>query len=125
MNSLKVRKLSVESLATSIPKEAGQAQPQVIIVASTLERIWEHVKSNKHREVGGILVGDTLYQDQSIKINIKSAIRGQKTKSSIASLCFTFDTWDDFYKKCMLGIENILFWDGIIHIQDLVYSFLL
>lgn len=95
----RIRKLSVEPLGIFIPKEAEQSQLQIIVTLSILEKIWAHVKSTVHREVGGLIVGDATYQDQHIIINIQAAICSQNTESTAASLCFTFNTWDDLYRK--------------------------
>jgi len=96
---IRVRKLSVEPLRIFVPKEAEQVQLQVTVTRSALEKIWAHVKSNADREVGGLLVGDATYQDKCITINIKATLCSQNTESGITSLRFTFDTWDDIYRK--------------------------
>lgn len=79
----------------AFPYEDPRAdQIPVFITESVMREIETHVRREKYREVGGVLLGGFYRNDKGSFIEITGFIAAKNTKSTDVSLTFTPETWE-------------------------------
>ncbi|MDR0609960.1 MAG: Mov34/MPN/PAD-1 family protein [Planctomycetaceae bacterium] len=66
---------------------------QIVVRRSTLNVIKTHGQTSLHAEVGGMLVGSLLWDNQPF-LFVEASIAGKHTDEQVASVTFTAKTWE-------------------------------
>jgi|GEM_PF-1999481 len=76
-------------------------QYPVYINMTVWRQLWQYACDNRDREIGGVLLGTFLHDDNSDGLNIQAYLPGRYMEETLASLTFTHKTWTDINQRLM------------------------
>jgi len=77
----------------------GSNHQPIYIHYTVWEHLWNYAQDNQNREVGGVLVGESVLDSGVSVLEITGFIEGRYMKESFTTLTFTHETWNDINKR--------------------------
>jgi len=62
-------------------------------------QLWQYACDNKDREIGGVLLGNVLNNEQGAGLDIQAYLPGRYMEETLASLTFNHRTWNDIHQR--------------------------
>src|SRR5262245_36036221 len=98
MSSLDVRAIDETDLEQR-PAPAVRQEYRVFLSEDAFDRAVERGQSDTSREIGGVLVGELLRDDQGPYLKIEETIDALHAEEKGAELTFTHATWEHIHKE--------------------------
>lgn len=73
----------------------------IYINMTVWRQLWQYACDNMDLEIGGVLLGSFLHDDNGEGLNIQAYLPGRHMEETLASITFTHKTWTDINQRLM------------------------